>query len=165
MAGFQIVLLVAAAAQGLDGQETFGRIYATMVFSVTLSLVYIYMTAIFDACGVDASAAAKLRLAPLPAAPRSRPRGDGVVAGGASPNRPARNSRAFASSASVRDAAAATGGGSLVDEALEALYFFRNALLALSSSPASNGTVATRPWVSHATRRRSRGRVDGVAVT
>ena len=68
LAGFQIVLLVAAAAQGLDGQETFGRIYATMVFSVTLSLVYIYMTAIFDACGVDASAAAKLRLAPMQAA-------------------------------------------------------------------------------------------------
>ena len=68
LAGFQIVLLVAAVAQGLDGKETFGRIYATMVFSVTLSLVYIYMTAIFDACGVDASAAAKLRLAPMQAA-------------------------------------------------------------------------------------------------
>ena len=68
LAGFQIVLLVAAVAQGLDGKETFGRIYATMVFSVTLSLLYMYMTAIFDACGVDASAAAKLRLAPMQAA-------------------------------------------------------------------------------------------------
>ncbi len=68
LAGFQIVLLVAAVAQGLHGKETFGRIYATMVFSVTLSLLYMYMTAIFDACGVDASAAAKLRLAPMQAA-------------------------------------------------------------------------------------------------
>ena len=68
LAGFQIVLLVAAVAQGLDGKETFGRIYATMIFSVTLSLLYVYMTAIFDACGVDASAAAKLRLAPMQAA-------------------------------------------------------------------------------------------------
>ena len=68
LAGFQVVLLVAAAAQGLDGKDTFGRIYATMVFSVTLSLLYMYMTAIFDACGVDASVAAKLRLAPMQAA-------------------------------------------------------------------------------------------------
>ena len=56
---------------------------------------------------------------------------------GASPNRPARNSRAFASSASVRDAAAATGGGALVGAL--ALYFFRNAFLAFSSSPAWHG--------------------------
>ena len=68
LAGFQIVLLVAAVAQGLDGKETFGRIYATMVFSVTLSLLYMYMTSIFDACGVDAAVAAKLRLAPMQAA-------------------------------------------------------------------------------------------------
>ena len=68
LAGFQIVLLVAAVAQGLDGKETFGRIYATMIFSIVLSCLYIYMTAIFDACGVDASAAAKLRLAPMQAA-------------------------------------------------------------------------------------------------
>ena len=42
--------------------------YATFNFSLNLSTVLIYVTAIFDACAVDTRAAATLRLSPLQAA-------------------------------------------------------------------------------------------------
>ena len=65
LGAFQIVLAVSAVAQGLRGKETFPRVYATFNFSLNLSTVLIYVTAIFDACAVDTRAAATLRLSPL----------------------------------------------------------------------------------------------------
>ena len=68
LGAFQIVLAVSAVAQGLRGKESFPRVYATFNFSLNLSTVLIYVTAIFDACAVDTRAAATLRLSPLQAA-------------------------------------------------------------------------------------------------
>ena len=68
IAGFQLVLSVSAAAQGIDGLETFPRIWATLTFSVTLPMVWMFLIAVFDACAVDGHAAAKLRVSPLQAA-------------------------------------------------------------------------------------------------
>ena len=65
LGAFQIVLVVSAVAQGLRGKESFPRVYATFNFSLNLSTVLIYVTAIFDACAVDTRAAATLRLSPL----------------------------------------------------------------------------------------------------
>ena len=65
LGAFQIVLAVSAIAQGLRGKESFPRVYATFNFSLNLSTVLIYVTAIFDACAVDTRAAATLRLSPL----------------------------------------------------------------------------------------------------
>ena len=68
IAGFQIVLSVSAAAQGIDGPSTFPRIHATLSFMVTLPFVSIFLIGVFDACAVDAHAATKLRVSPLQAA-------------------------------------------------------------------------------------------------
>ena len=68
LGAFQIVLAVSAIAQGLRGKESFPRVYATFNFSLNLSTVLIYVTAIFDACAVDTRAAATLRLSSLQAA-------------------------------------------------------------------------------------------------
>ena len=68
IAGFQLVLSVSAAAQGIDGLETFPRVWATLTFSVTLPMVWMFLIAVFDACAVDGHAAAKLRVSPLQAA-------------------------------------------------------------------------------------------------
>ena len=68
IAGFQLVLSVSAAAQGIDGLETFPRIWATLTFSVTLPMVWMFLIAVFDACAVDGHAAAKLQVTPLQAA-------------------------------------------------------------------------------------------------
>ena len=68
IAGFQVVLSVSAAAQGIDGLDTFPRIYATLTFSVTLPMVWMFLIGVFDACAVDGHAAAKLRVSPLQAA-------------------------------------------------------------------------------------------------
>ena len=65
LGAFQLVLAVSAIAQGLRGKESFPRVYATFNFSLNLSTVLIYVTAIFDACAVDTRAAATLRLSPL----------------------------------------------------------------------------------------------------
>ena len=66
--GFQVLLAITAAAQGINGHKTYARIYAYFVFSVALSSVWIFMLAIFEVCSVDSRAAAKLRLTPLQAA-------------------------------------------------------------------------------------------------
>ena len=68
LGAFQIVLLVSAVAQGIDGADTFLRVYATFSFSMNLIIAWIYVIAIFDVCAVDGRAAAKLRLSPLQAA-------------------------------------------------------------------------------------------------
>ena len=64
IAGFQIVLSVSAAAQGIDGPRTFPRIHATLSFMVTPPFVSIFLIGVFDACAVDAHAATKLRVSP-----------------------------------------------------------------------------------------------------
>jgi hypothetical protein len=62
IAGFQILLLVAAVGQGVDGRETYPRIYATFVFSASLSFTWMYLIAVFDVAAVDPREAVKLRL-------------------------------------------------------------------------------------------------------
>ena len=68
IAGFQVLLAVSAAAQGIDGLDTFPRMQSTMTFSVALPQVWMFLIGVFDACGVDHHAAAKLRLNALQAA-------------------------------------------------------------------------------------------------
>ena len=68
LGAFQIVLLVSAVAQGIDGADTFLRVYATFSFSMNLIIAWIYVIAIFDVCAVDTRQAATLRLSPLQAA-------------------------------------------------------------------------------------------------
>ena len=68
IAGFQVLLAVSAAAQGIDGLDTFPRMQSTMTFSVALPQVWMFLIGVFDACGVDHHAAAKLRLTALQAA-------------------------------------------------------------------------------------------------
>ena len=65
IAGFQVLLAVSAAAQGIDGLDTFPRMQSTMTFSVALPQVWMFLIGVFDACGVDHHAAAKLRLSAL----------------------------------------------------------------------------------------------------
>ncbi|CAH0373023.1 unnamed protein product, partial [Pelagomonas calceolata] len=62
LAGFQILLLVAAVGQGINRKETYPRIYATFVFSASMSFAWKYMIAIFDVAAVNRREAAKLRL-------------------------------------------------------------------------------------------------------
>ena len=68
IAGFQVVLAISAAAQGIDGYRTLPRISSTMIFSVTLPQVWMFLIGVFDACGVDHHAATKLRVSLLQAA-------------------------------------------------------------------------------------------------
>ena len=68
IAGFQLVLSVSAAAQGIDGLDTFPRIWATLTFSTALPQAWMFLIGVFDACAVDHHAASKLRLSPLQAA-------------------------------------------------------------------------------------------------
>ena len=68
IAGFQVLLSVSAAAQGIDGLRTFPRMQSTMTFSVALPQVWMFLIGVFDACAVDGHAAAKLRLTALQAA-------------------------------------------------------------------------------------------------
>ena len=68
IAGFQIVLAVSAISQGIDGKETYFRVYATFMFSTVLIQAWVFLIGVFDVGGVDASDAAKLRLSPLQAA-------------------------------------------------------------------------------------------------
>ncbi len=68
IAGFQVLLAVSAAAQGIEGLDTFPRMQSTMTFSVALPQVWMFLIGVFDACGVDHHAAAKLRLNALQAA-------------------------------------------------------------------------------------------------
>ena len=44
--GFQILLGIAALAQGVNGRESYARLYATFVFSTALSCVWIFMVVI-----------------------------------------------------------------------------------------------------------------------
>ena len=67
IAGFQILLLVAAVGQGIDGRETYPRIYATFVFSTSLTFTWKYLIAVFDIAAVSSREAAKLRLSCLQA--------------------------------------------------------------------------------------------------
>ena len=67
IAGFQILLLVAAVGQGVDGRETYPRIYATFVFSASLSFAWSYLVSVFDVAAVSSREAAKLRLSCLQA--------------------------------------------------------------------------------------------------
>jgi hypothetical protein len=62
LAGFQILLLVAGIGQGINGRETYPRIYATFVFSASLSFTWMYLIAVFDVAAVDPREAVKLRL-------------------------------------------------------------------------------------------------------
>ncbi len=62
LAGFQILLLVTAVGQGINRKETYPRIYATFVFSASLSFVWKYLIAIFDVAAVSGREAAKLQL-------------------------------------------------------------------------------------------------------
>ena len=66
--GFQVLLAITAAAQGINGRKTYTRIYAYFVFSVALGSSWFLLIAIFDVCNVDSRAASKLRLTPLQAA-------------------------------------------------------------------------------------------------
>ena len=63
--GFQILLAITALSQGVNGSESFARVYATFIFSSTLTNVWMYTIVIFDICRVDGRAAAKLRTSPL----------------------------------------------------------------------------------------------------
>ena len=63
--GFQILLAITALSQGVNGSESFARVYATFVFSSTLPNIWMYGTVIFDICRVDSCVAAKLRTSPL----------------------------------------------------------------------------------------------------
>ena len=65
MLGFQILLAITALSQGVNGSESFARVYATFVFSSTLTNTWMYVTVIFDICGVESRVAAKLRTSPL----------------------------------------------------------------------------------------------------
>ena len=62
LAGFQILLLVAGIGQGVNGRETYRRIYATFIFSCTLSFTWEYLIAVFDVAAVSSREAVKLRL-------------------------------------------------------------------------------------------------------
>ena len=62
LAGFQILLVVAAIGQGIDGRDTYPRIYATFVFLCTLSFGWFNLIAVFDVAAVNSREAAKLRL-------------------------------------------------------------------------------------------------------
>ena len=66
--GFQVLLAITAAAQGINGRKTYTRIYAYFVFSVALGTTWVLLVAIFDVCNVDSRDASKLRLTPLQAA-------------------------------------------------------------------------------------------------
>ena len=68
IAGFQVLLSVSAAAQGIDGLETFPRMQSTMTFSTALPQVWMFLIGVFDAAAVDHHAAAKLRVGALQAA-------------------------------------------------------------------------------------------------
>ena len=63
--GFQILLAITALSQGVNGSESFARNYATFIFSSTLTNTWMYVTVIFDICGVESRVAAKLRTSPL----------------------------------------------------------------------------------------------------
>ena len=63
--GFQILLAITALSQGVNGSESFARVYATVIFSSTLTNTWMYTIVIFDICRVDGRAAAKLRTSPL----------------------------------------------------------------------------------------------------
>ena len=67
IAGFQVLLSVSAAAQGIDGLDTFPRMQATMTFSTALPQVWMFLIGVFDSAAVDHHAAAKLRVSPLQA--------------------------------------------------------------------------------------------------
>ena len=67
IAGFQVLLSVSAAAQGIDGLETYPRIISTLTFATALPQVWMFLIGVFDAAAVDHHAAAKLRLSPLQA--------------------------------------------------------------------------------------------------
>ena len=62
LAGFQILLLVAGIGLGIDGRDTYPRIYATFVFSTSLSFAWKYLIAVFDVAELSSRDAAKLRL-------------------------------------------------------------------------------------------------------
>ena len=62
------MLAVSAISQGIDGKETYFRVYATFMFSTVLIQAWVFLIGVFDVGGVDASDAAKLRLSPLQAA-------------------------------------------------------------------------------------------------
>ena len=68
IAGFQVLLAVSAAAQGIDGLDTFPRMQSTMTFSTALPQVWMFLIGVFDAAAVDHHAAAKLRVGALQAA-------------------------------------------------------------------------------------------------
>ena len=65
IAGFQVLLSVSAAAQGIDGLETYPRIISTLTFSTALPQAWMFLIGVFDAASVDHHAAAKLRVSPL----------------------------------------------------------------------------------------------------
>ena len=62
LAGFQTLLLVTGIGQGVNEEETYPRIYATFVFSASLSFTWKYLIAVFDVAAVSSREAAKLRL-------------------------------------------------------------------------------------------------------
>jgi hypothetical protein len=62
LAGFQTLLLVTGIGQGVNEEETYPRIYATFVFSASLSFTWKYLIAVFDVAAVNSREAVKLRL-------------------------------------------------------------------------------------------------------
>ena len=60
----QVLLSVSAAAQGIDGLETYPRIRPALTFSVVLPLAWMFLIGVFDASAVDHHAATKLRSLP-----------------------------------------------------------------------------------------------------
>ena len=62
LAGFQTLLLVTGIGQGINEEETYPRIYATFVFSASLSFTWKYLIAVFDVAAVNGREAVKLRL-------------------------------------------------------------------------------------------------------
>ena len=62
--GLQVALMVIGLTRGI-GRSAYERIVATLYFSISLIMAWLYSLAIFDVAGVDAVAASQLRLRPI----------------------------------------------------------------------------------------------------
>jgi hypothetical protein len=62
--GLQAALVVIGLTRGI-GRNAFNRISATIFFSISLIMAWLYSLAIFDVAGVDAVAATQLQLRPI----------------------------------------------------------------------------------------------------
>ena len=65
--GLQVALVVIGLTRGI-GRSAYERIVATLYFSISLIIAWLYSLAIIDVAGVDAVAASQLQLRPIEAA-------------------------------------------------------------------------------------------------